>query len=121
MSNEDLPETENYDASRDILIFLDKESFSKKNLATLYGKLSKKFPTPHGLNIKVETEWKTIPTPDECASGSSHNPNIHKDDDKLSSSYFRHDKKEFFIYNLRENPQNFITVYKPFVFPFTFE
>lgn len=86
--------------AREMIVFLDEKAFSEENLKTLFTHLSKKYPYPNNLTVRVETDWENVPNPDNCegfgTSGESDKENI---DDFHWALFLRRGKDEIFRYN----------------------
>ena len=86
--------------AREILVFMDEKGFSEENLKVLFTKLSKKYSYPSILDIRVETNWSRIPTPEECEGwGTSGEPDRGDEDDYHWAVYLRNGENEIFHYN----------------------
>jgi hypothetical protein len=67
------------ESQRKITVLLDRNSFSEKNLKTLYELLSRRFPAPPNMQVYVKTSLNDIETPEEhdnlvIASGIDSGP-----------------------------------------------
>jgi hypothetical protein len=90
----------NDEARRTVTTLLDKKSFSKENLVTLFRLVSKRFPRPKLLYIHVYTDLADVETPEEADIGKfsdySDCMGLCMQD---SAIFIRHNKKKlFYIY-----------------------
>jgi hypothetical protein len=80
---------------REIYLFYDERAFSEENLRILFTYLSKKYPKPNSMTIRLETSWDKVSDPD-CGEGVgySNRPDLEKK--RLHAVFIRSGKNEFF-------------------------
>ena len=85
------------EGDRAISVFLPRQVMTDDNLKALFLYLSKRFPSPKGLHIYVETNSKKIPGPGKCERwGESGGPDTDTPEDYPFVRFYRLNGNEFF-------------------------